>query len=195
LLAKQIMSVKEMFYNSKIFVFFFLIFFFTEVNASNKEKIIENLKNTKNLIFNFEQNINGKIEKGNCTIEYDKKIFCKYLNNDKILVSNGKSLVIKSLSSYYIYPLDKTYLNLILDKNFLINKITFLEEVIKDTNYINYNFFENENQIEIFFDNTNYNLIGWQMLDIYQNLNITFISSIKKNEKIRKDLFNLPSQN
>jgi len=195
LLAKQIMSVKEMFYNSKIFVFFFLIFFFTEVNASNKEKIIENLKNTKNLIFNFEQNINGKIEKGNCTIEYDKKIFCKYLNNDKILVSNGKSLVIKSLSSYYIYPLDKTYLNLILDKNFLINKITFLEEVIKDTNYINYNFFENENQIEIFFDNTNYNLIGWQMLDIYQNLNITFISSIKKNENIRKDLFNLPSQN
>jgi len=82
-----------------------------------------------------------------------------------------------------------------LDKNFLINKIAFLEEVIKDTNYINYNFFENENQIEIFFDNTNYNLIGWQMLDIYQNLNITFISSIKKNENIRKDLFNLPSQN
>jgi len=195
LLARQIMSVKEMFYNGKIFIFFFLIFFFVEVNASNKEKIIENLKNTKNLIFNFEQNINGKIEKGNCTIEYDKKIFCKYLNNNKILVSNGKSLVIKSLSSYYIYPLDKTYLNLILDKNFLINKITFLEEVIKDTNYINYNFFENENQIEIFFDNTNYNLIGWQMLDIYQNLNITFISSIKKNENIRKDLFNLPSQN
>ncbi len=84
---------------------------------------------------------------------------------------------------------------MILDKNFLINKIAFLEEVIKDTNYINYNFFENENQIEIFFDNTNYNLIGWQMLDIYQNLNITFISSIKKNENIRKDLFNLPSQN
>ncbi len=82
-----------------------------------------------------------------------------------------------------------------MDKNFLINKIAFLEEVIKDTNYINYNFFENENQIEIFFDNTNYNLIGWQMLDIYQNLNITFISSIKKNENIRKDLFNLPSQN
>jgi len=195
LLARQIMSVKEMFYNGKIFIFFFLIFFFVEVNASNKEKIIENLKNTKNLIFNFEQNINGKIEKGNCTIEYDKKIFCKYLNNNKILVSNGKSLVIKSLNSYYIYPLDKTYLNFILDKNFLINKIAFLEEVIKDTNYINYNFFENENQIEIFFDNTNYNLIGWQMLDIYQNLNITFISSIKKNENIRKDLFNLPSQN
>jgi len=189
------MLVKEMFYNGKIFVFFFLIFFFTEVNASNKEKIIENLKNTKNLIFNFEQNINRKIEKRNCTIEYDKKIFCKYLNNNKILVSNGKSLVIKSLNSYYIYPLDKTYLNFILDKNFLINKIAFLEEVIKDTNYINYNFFENENQIEIFFDNTNYNLIGWQMLDIYQNLNITFISSIKKNENIRKDLFNLPSQN
>ncbi len=179
----------------KYFVIFFFIFSITEINASNKEKIIENLKNTKNLTFDFEQSINGKIEKGNCTIEYDKKIFCKYLNNDKILVSNGKSLVIKSLSSYYIYPLDKTSLNLILDKNFLINKIIFLEEETKDTNYINYNFFENENQIKIFFDNTNYNLIGWQMLDIYQNLNITFISSIKKNESINKNLFNLPSQN
>ena len=109
----------------KYFVIFFFIFSITEINASNKEKIIENLKNTKNLTFDFEQSINGKIEKGNCTIEYDKKIFCKYLNNDKILVSNGKSLVIKSLSSYYIYPLDKTSLNLILDKNFLIIKLYF----------------------------------------------------------------------
>ncbi|MSP10894.1 MAG: outer membrane lipoprotein carrier protein LolA [Pelagibacteraceae bacterium] len=179
----------------KYFVIFFLIFVITEINASNKEKIIENLKNTKNLTFDFEQSINEKTEKGNCTIEYDKKIYCKYLNSDKILVSNGKSLVIKNLSSYYIYPLDKTSLNLILDKNFLINKITFLEEETKNTNYINYNFFENESEIKIFFDNINYNLIGWQMLDIYQNLNITFISSIKKNENIKKNLFNLPSQN
>ena len=28
------------------------------------------------------------------------------------------------------------------------------------------------------------NLIGWQTEDIYQNLSITFISSVKKNQKI-----------
>ena len=32
----------------------------------------------------------------------------------------------------------------------------------------------------IFFDIDNYNLIGWQTLDIYQNLSITFLSSIEK---------------
>mgnify|MGYP001248266532 CR=1 FL=1 len=35
---------------------------------------------------------------------------------DKILVSNGKSLVIKTKVSYYRYPLSKTPLYLILDK-------------------------------------------------------------------------------
>ena len=34
-------------------------------------------KNTNNLFFNFEQNINGKIQTGLCTIKYPKKIFCK----------------------------------------------------------------------------------------------------------------------
>ena len=108
----------------KYIVIFFFLIFVTNGNASIKSKIIENLKNTQNLDFNFEQNINGKIENGNCTIEYPKKIFCEYArSNNKILVSNGKSLVVKTLTSYYRYPLEKTPLNFILDKNFLINKI------------------------------------------------------------------------
>ena len=53
-----------------------------------------------------------------------KKIFCEYnLKNKKKLVSNGRSLVIKTNNSFYIYPLEKTPLNLILDKKFLLNKI------------------------------------------------------------------------
>ena len=84
-----------------------------------KKKIIQNLNETKNLDFNFEQNINGKIENGKCKLEYPKKIFCEYnLKNKKKLVSNGRSLVIKTNNSFYIYPLEKTPLNLILDKNF-----------------------------------------------------------------------------
>ena len=132
----------------KYFLFFIFLILLTNSNANNKNKIIENLKNTKNLNFKFEQNINGKIENGNCTIEYPKKIFCEYLkNNNKILVSNGKSLVIKTVSSYYRYPLKKTPLNLILDKNFLINKIYDLEERIIDETYINYTIEENDNKI------------------------------------------------
>ena len=180
----------------KYFLIFFLFISTCYSNAETKDNIIQNLKDTYNLDFKFEQNINGKIENGNCTIEYPKKIFCEYAkSNNKILVSNGKSLVIKTITSYYRYPLEKTPLNLILDKNYLINKINNLEERIIDNNLVNYIIQEQENEISIFFDNKTFDLVGWQNTDIYQNFNVTFISSIRKNRVIEKNLFTLPSQN
>ena len=176
-----------------IIIFFVLTF---NSNAEIKEKIIQNLKNTKNLDFKFEQNVNGKIENGDCTIEYPKKIFCEYArSNNKILVSNGKSLVIKTMTSYYRYPLEKTPLNVILDKNILINKIKYLKERTIDNNLINFTIFENNNEINIFFDKKTYDLIGWQNTDMYQNFNITFLSSIRKNRVLSKNLFKIPAQN
>ena len=176
-----------------IIIFFVLTF---NSNAEIKEKIIQNLKNTKNLDFKFEQNVNGKIENGNCTIEYPKKIFCEYArSNNKILVSDGKSLVIKTITSYYRYPLEKTPLNVILDKNILINKIKSLKERTIDNNLINFTILENNNEINIFFDKQTYDFIGWQNTDMYQNFNITFISSIRKNRMLPKNLFNIPAQN
>ena len=177
-------------------VFFLLIILTSISNAEIKTKIIQNLKETKNLDFKFEQNINGKIENGNCTIEYPKKIYCEYArSNNKILVSNGKSLVIKTRSSYYRYPIEKTALNLILDKDFLINKIYDLKERIVDKNLINFTIIENDSEINIFFDNETFDLIGWQNTDIYQNFNITFLSSIRKNRVLSKNIFNIPKQN
>ena len=179
----------------KHFLFSIFLILISNVQASNKDKILENLQNTKNLNFDFEQNINGKVEIGNCTIQYPKKIFCKYQKNNKILVSNGKSLVIKTLTSFYRYPLDKTSLNLILDKNFLIQKIENLKEKKLGETFINFEIIEEESEINIFFDNENFDLVGWQTKDIYQNLNVTYLSSIKKNHKVDKDLFKLPAQN
>ncbi len=178
----------------------FLIFFFIILascsNAEIKDKIIRNLKETNNLDFNFEQNINGKIENGNCTVEYPKKIFCVYAtSNNKILVSNGKSLVVKTKTSYYRYPIEKTPLNLILDKNYLINKIFELSERTIDKNIINFTILEKDNEINIFFDSKNYDLIGWQNKDIYQNLNITFLSITSKNRILPNNLFKIPNQN
>ena len=180
----------------RYFLIFFLFMCTPISNAEVKEKIIQNLKDTKNLDFKFEQNVNGKIENGNCTIEYQKKIFCEYArSNNKILVSNGKSLVIKTRTSYYRYPLKKTALNLILDKNFLINKIYDLEERIVNNSLINFTIKEGDNEINIFFDKQTYDLVGWQNTDIYQNFNITFLSSIRKNRVLSKNLFKIPVQN
>ena len=196
LLVRQIMLEKEMYYSKKIFVIIIFTCLINNASASIKENIINKFKNIENISFQFEQNINGKIENGNCTIEYPKKIYCKYdLSNQKILVSNGKSLVIKTLSSYYLYPLEKTPLNSILNKDFLLNKIKSLNERNVGENFINYKFVENENEINLFFDKKTFNLIGWQTIDLYQNISITYLSSIKRNQKLEKELFALPKQN
>ena len=178
----------------KYLLIFLLLFF--KAQAENKEKIIINLKNTENIDFNFEQNINGKIENGSCIVEYPKKIFCEYArSNNKILVSDGKSLVIKTRSSYYQYSLKKTPLNFILDKKYLIKKISNLKGRVIDKSLINFTLIENDNTINVFFDNKTFDLIGWQNNDIYQNFNITYLSSIRKNRFIPKNKFKLPSRN
>ena len=182
----------------KIIVICLFFSFFNPLQAALKEQIILNLEKTNNLTFDFKQTINKKTEEGNCIIEYPKKIYCLYNNfNKKIMVSNGKSLVIKNQTNnqYYRYPLKRTPLELILDKNYLINQIKNVEGRIVDNKYFNFTLVNNDNKINIFFDNQTLNLIGWQTEDIYQNLVITFMSKIKVNQKIDKNVFELPQMN
>tara|TARA_B100002019_G_scaffold275195_1_gene272856 strand:- start:329 stop:874 length:546 start_codon:yes stop_codon:yes gene_type:complete len=180
----------------KKYLLIFLFFFYSTSFASVKENIINNLNDINNLSFNFEQNINGKIEKGYCSLKYQKKIFCKYnLANNKIIVADGKNMVIKTESSYYLYPLNKTPLNLILDKKFILDKIKISDEIVIENKFINYKFFQNDNEINVFFDKATYDLVGWQTVDIYQNISITYLSSIRKNQKLKKELFLLPKKN
>ena len=181
----------------KKYFLIFLIFFINEsVEASIKENIIENLKKTNNLSFSFEQNINEKREKGTCTIEYPKKMFCKYNTEDnKILVSNGRYLVIKTNKSHYIYPIKKTALNYILDKDYLLEKINIAELKNINDQFINFRIIHDDNEIDLFFNKNSHNLVGWQSLDIFQNVSITYISEIMRNQKLKKELFILPKQN
>ena len=64
-----------------------------------------------------------------------------------------------------------------------------------DKTYINFSIVENNNEIKIFFDNKTFNLIGWQTKDIYQNVTVTYLSSIQLNQQVDKKLFKLPTQN
>jgi len=182
----------------KILVIFFILNFYNPVFSSTKEKIISQMRLTNNLSFNFIQTINNKNENGKCIVKYPKKIWCEYNNsNKKIIVSNGKSLVIKTTNrgSYYRYPLNKTPLVFLLDKEYLISKMNILEPREIDNKYLNFKIFENNNEINVFFDKKNLSLIGWQTEDIYQNLAVTFISSVKINQKINNKIFILPKNN
>ena len=179
-------------------IILFNFFFISYANASIKSNIISKFENIQNLSFKFKQNINEKIETGDCIIQYPKKIYCEYNNlNKKLLVSNGKHLVIKNQTSnqYYIYPIEKTALNLILDKDFLLKKMNLLKGELIDEKYYRFKFVEGNNEINIYFDKISFNIIGWQNIDIYQNLVITYLFEIEINKEIKKNQFKLPRQN
>ena len=182
----------------RVIIIFILLNFYDSALASVKEDLILKMQITNNLSFNFIQTINDKRESGKCILEYPKKIYCEYDEiNEKIIISNGNSLVIKTNNSnnYNIYPLNKTPLEYLLDKEYIIFKIRMLEPRDIDDKYINFEIIENNNKINIFFDKKNLNLIGWQTEDIYQNLSVTFISSVKINKKIDEKKFILPKNN
>ena len=177
----------------KYLIFFFIFFFNLNAQSSSNQKIINYLENINSLKFKFTQRIdNNNIEKGECIILYPKRIFCEYHDiYNKILVSNGKSLVINSdkIKNYYRYPLDKTPLNFILDKRFLISKMKEVEDNKDYPFYYVFNFEYENNLIKVFFDKESLDLIGWETKDIYQNLIQTFLSDININIDVEEKIF------
>ena len=179
----------------KIIIILVILNFNINAKASIKDEIIFSFKKIENISFNFKQTIDEKIEEGSCIIKYPKKIFCSYDNSKrKIIVSNGKSLVIKNQTTNqsFIYPLKKTPLNLILDKDFLLNQIIKSDGRLVDDKYYNFIIKNKDHKINIFFDKNSYELIGWQTEDLYQNLVVTFIYNIQKNKNIDNKIFKLP---
>ena len=174
-----------------------ILFFFNSKNfgfASYKDNIVKQLNKTENISFNFIQTIGGKDEKGECIIKYPKKIFCKYeTRKNKVLVSNGKSLVIKNNKQYYRYPIKKTPFEFLLDKNFLINKINSSKINEVENRYLFFQISENNNNISVFFSKKNYEIIGWQVEDVYQNLAVTYIFDKSINKNIDEKIFTLPN--
>lgn len=174
----------------------FLFFFFSTTYSfgSVKSEIISKLNLTKNLKFNFEQKVNEKIEKGSCTIHYPKKIFCQYDDFfKKILVSNGKSLLINSNkhNQYFRYSLDKTPLNFILDKEFIIAR---LNEIEIDNSTLDLHKFEilyEGLEVSIYFSKKTLDLVGWSTTDIYQNNVETRLSSVETNILVDEKIFDI----
>ena len=74
----------------KFLTFFLFFIFFSNLYASTKNEIKENLEKTNNVYFDFIQKINNKVEKGECKILYPKKIYCKYNDiHKKVMVSKN----------------------------------------------------------------------------------------------------------
>ena len=175
------------------YIIFFLIFFYPlNIFASSKQLIKDKLENTDNISFKFIQKIGKETEKGECIISYPKKILCKYDDKyNKILVSNGKSLVInsKKITNYLRYQLKDTPLNLILDKRFLLDKLENVELIRENNETFSFKIIHNDNLLNIYFDKESYDIKGWTTTDIYLNTVETKLFDINTNKIIDKKLF------
>ena len=109
-----------------VFLFLLITFFsITHTYADVANKIINNLEKTSNYSFKFIQVINNKKESGNCVLVFNRKLNCRYDNSGKILISDGKNLIIKHKNSDFpnFYKLKNTSFYKLLDKNYLIDQL------------------------------------------------------------------------
>ena len=112
----------------RLFSIYISIFFLvtTNVYSDVTKKIINNLEKASNYGFKFTQRINQNKETGYCILVFNRKINCIYDRSGKILVSDGKNLIVKNINSNNsnFYKLKNTSFYKILDKQYLINQIT-----------------------------------------------------------------------
>ena len=175
------------------YIIFILIFFYPlNILASSKQLIKNKLEETDNISFKFIQKVGEKTEQGECIISYPKKIFCKYDDiYNKVLVSNGQSLVInsKKIKNYLRYQLKDTPLDLILDKKFLLDKLDQVETIEENDETFSFKITHNNNLLNIFFDKINYEIKGWTTTDIYLNKVETKLSNVETNIMIDERIF------
>ena len=175
------------------YIIFILIFFYPlNIFASSKQLIKNKLEETDNISFKFIQKIGKKTERGDCIISYPKKILCKYDDiYNKILVSNGRSLVINSqkITNYLRYELKDTPLNLILNKKFLLDKLDQVETIKENDETFSFEIVHNNNLLNIFFNKINYEIKGWTTTDIYLNKVETKLSNVETNIMIDERIF------
>ena len=178
-----------------IFLILIIFFMLAQKNAHTEPKIIKKISGIKNFAFDFEQHINNEKETGNCIISFNNKMICKYDETGKIIVSNGKTLLIKNKNSNFAntYKTENTYFKYFLNKEFLITKIEG-NVIEKDQNFllpIN----DQNNQLNIFFDKKNYLIKGWETVDLYDNKVKSNIVVKNINQELSDNIFSLSLYN
>jgi len=182
----------------RVFLISVSIFFFfiTKVYSDVSKKIIDNLKKADNYSFKFIQQIDQNKETGYCILVFNRKINCLYDRSGKILVSDGKNLIVKNINSNNsnFYKLKNTSFYKILDKQYLINQITkknVKNEYGKLFTNLNYQNID----IQIFFDEEKLQIKGWKTTDIYNNSVLTEITIKEVNKIINENIFDLKKFN
>ena len=181
--------------NFTLLIIFFYLFSFSYSQANFKEKLIDKLKTTNTLSFDFIQIIGKKKEIGNCHIKYPLFMKCEYPKKKKSIIVNGKKFAIikRRYKKIYYYPLKKTPLFYLLKKENILDLIQNYEPTVIDTNTIEYELvWDNLNKLKIFFDKDSLDFLGWKTTDAYANEVSFFLKNIKVNITIENKIFKIP---
>jgi len=184
-------------FNFTLVIIFFYLFFTDYSQANFKEKLINKLKTTDTLYFDFVQTIGEKKEIGNCHIKYPLLMKCEYPKKKKSIIANGKKFAIvkKRYKKIYYYPLKKTPLFYLLKKENILNLVQNYEPITIDSNILEYELIENNsNKLKVFFDKNSLELLGWKTVDAYSNEVSFFLKNTETNIPIKNEIFKIPRE-
>ena len=122
---------------------------------------------------------------------------CEYPKKKKSIITNGKKFAIvkRRYKKIYYYPLKKTPLFYLLNKENILNIIQNYEPILINSNIIEYELTDdNSNKMNIFFDKNSLNLSGWKTIDAYSNEVSFLIKNIETNILIKNEIFKIPSE-
>ena len=183
--------------NLTLLTIFFYFLFFNNSEANLQEKLLNKYKIINTLSFDFTQKIGDKVEFGNCYIKYPLLMKCEYQKKKKIIITNGKKLAIvkKRYKKIYYYPLKKTPLFYILNKESILNVIKNYQPSLINSNLIEYELKDNNsNKINIFFGKNSLELSGWKTIDAYANEVNFLLRNIETNIPINNKIFKIPKE-
>ena len=143
-----------------------LLLFCNQLSASEKNKIIENLKKINSLQFNFTQLSSDGQENGNCILIYPKKMRCIYEDQKKeIIIKNDYLYLInKEENKNYNYSIKNTPLGVMLDKESLIEKLSNIKKFNISNNFIIVTVdISSTESVDIYFELKNFIILGWRM--------------------------------
>jgi outer membrane lipoprotein-sorting protein len=160
-----------------------LLFFCNQLNASEKNKIIENLIKINSLQFNFTQISSDGQENGSCILIYPKKMRCIYDEQKKEIIINDDYLYLidKEENKNYNYSIKDTPLGVMLDKKSLIEKLSNIEKFNISNNFIIATVDVSFNErVDIYFEPKNFTILGWRI----KNYDKSTLEFMMKNIKV-----------
>ena len=161
-----------------------LLFLCNQSNASEKIKIIENLRKINSLQFNFTQLSSDGQENGSCILIYPKKMRCIYDEQKKEIIVNDDYLYLinKEENKNYNYSIKDTPLGVMLDKESLIEKLSNIEKFNMSNNFIITTVdISSSESVDIYFDNKNLTILGWRIKNYDKSMLEFMMRNIKVN--------------